>query len=127
MHNNHTLVWIDHTEAKLFDIGHTEADAQRIADAGPRRSVHSRRDHVERAESPDEHRFMLDIAGALANATGILIVGPGEARTELQSFLQSKFPGVAANIWAVEAIDHPSDPQLVAYGHTFFHREERMR
>lgn len=127
MHDNHMLVWIDHHEAKLFEIRRQPVDSVVVHDGGPLHHVHTKRDHVERARSADEHFFMQAIAAALADSAAILIVGPGQARTELASFLEKRFPLISQNVWAVEAMDHPTDPELVAYGHTYFHREERMR
>ena len=126
MHNNHMLVWIDHTEAKLFEIGRHPVDSQTILDAGAPHSVHRKRDHAERANSPDEHIFMEAIATALTESAGIVIVGPGQARTELASFLETRFPAISRNVWAIEAMDHPTDPELVAYGHIYFRKEEKM-
>lgn len=127
MHDNHMLVWIDHSQAKLFEIGRHPADSIVVHDAGPQHSLHRKRDHLERAGSSDEHIFMDSIAAALSDSAGILIIGPGQARTELASVLKDRFPLISKNVWAVEPINHPTDPELIAYGHAFFHKEERMR
>ena len=71
--------------------------------------------------------FLECVSRALTHAGAILIVGPGGARTELHKHLQHVHPQVAAKISAVEAIDHPSDGELLAHARRFFKADDRMR
>ena len=125
--HTHTLVWIDHTEAKLFDIGTPNAGTETIAEAGKSHSHRRDNDHLGHAQNANEHAFHAAVAKSLEGATGILITGPGQARTEFAHYLEAKAPAVSAKVWGVEPLDHLTDPQLIAHGRTFFTKEERMR
>ena len=50
----------------------------------------------------------------------ILIIGPASAKTELAKYLREKHPEVGQRIVAVEAADHPSDREIVAYAKQHF-------
>lgn len=119
--HGHILVWLDQQTARLFRIDRNGE----TTDAGPNQIVHHQ--WQSHAHSSDEKGFFSDIADGLAGAAGILITGPGEERSALSSWLTEKRPDIASNIWAVEAMDHPSDAQLVAHGRTYFSAEEKMR
>ena len=122
----HYLVWIDHREAKIFAIGLDDADDHTIVDKGPVHHVHRKPDHVERARSLAERTFLADIATALQPAKGIMIAGPAEARTELGDFLKDSFPEIAKHVWINEAMDHPTDPQLIARARSYFKSDVAM-
>ena len=61
-----------------------------------------------------------EIAAALNDAGEILIIGPASAKTELAKYLHEKHPAVGKRIVAVEAADHPTDRQIVAYAKQHF-------
>ena len=63
---------------------------------------------------------------ALAGAGTILIVGPAGAKTELaQPPGGARARSVEARA-GVEAVDHPTDGELVALARRFFHASDRM-
>lgn len=120
--HGHILVWLDHQSARLFRINQNSIET---AGTGPNQIVHHQREsHAGRA---NDKAFFSDIAEGLTGANGILIVGPGEERSALSKWLTERCPDVASNIWAVEAIDHPTDPQLIAHGNAYFSAQEKMR
>jgi hypothetical protein len=57
-------------------------------------------------------KYYDDILLSVRDAEEILIFGPGEARTELQSHLERA--GLGARIVGVEATDKMTEPQIVA-------------
>jgi hypothetical protein len=58
--------------------------------------------------------------------SGILITGPGNAKTELVEYIRVHDPKLMKVIGGVEAIDHPTDPQLVAYARKYLTVTDRM-
>lgn len=118
----HILVWLDQKSARLFRIDRNSLDA---AGAGPNQIVHHQTS--THAGPVEDKSFFSEIAAGLSGASGILIVGPGEEKTRLSKWLTDQSPEIAKNIWAIQAIDHPSDGQLVAHGRTYFSAEEKMR
>jgi len=123
---DHYLVWVDHREAKIFAVGIEESQTQTIDDQGPVHHVHSKPDHIERARSSAERTFLAEVANALLPAKAIMIVGPGNARTELGEFLKERFPAIAKPVWINEAADHPTAPQLIARARSYFRTEAGM-
>lgn len=120
--NGHVLVWIDQKSARLFRI---DRNSILTASEGPNQIVHQHsQGHADHAH---DKAFFSDIAEGLTGASGILIAGPGAERSALTTWLTERHPDIAGNIWAVEAIDHPTDAQLIAHGRAYFSAEEKMR
>lgn len=118
----HILVWLDQQSARLFRINHSSPDG---VEAGPQQIVHHH--GGSHAAPKDDATFFADIAEGLAGASGILIVGPGDMRFALSTWLSGHHPDTAGNVWAVRAIDHLTDPQLIAHGKAYFSAEVKMR
>lgn len=126
MTHYHALVWIDHREAKIFGIGLEESDLSKIDDHAPRHHIHRKADHVGLGTMPMDIHFLHDVAKALEPAQAILIAGPGRAKTDLASFLTEHYPAVGNHVRHIEAMDHPTDGELVAAARKYFHAEDRM-
>jgi hypothetical protein len=63
---------------------------------------------------------------ALAGASEILIVGPGQAKLELIKHINAHDHAVVDKVVGVETVDHPGDGQLVAYARKYFVARDRM-
>lgn len=70
--------------------------------------------------------FMNEVAHAVSQAGEILLIGPGNAKSEFTTYLDSHNPGLRAKILGVEAVDHPSDGEIVAYARKFFKPVDAM-
>lgn len=119
-------VWIDHYEAKIFSITAENADKSVVLDEQPKHHIHRKADHVHLGTEVMSPEFLEEVATALQPAKGILIGGPGKARTELAGYLTDKHPELAKRIWAIEPMDHPSDGELVAAARKYFQAATRM-
>jgi hypothetical protein len=60
------------------------------------------------------------VLDAVSDAGEILILGPSRAKAELAKNIREHNPQVGNRIVAVEAADHPSDPEIVAYAKRHF-------
>ena len=60
------------------------------------------------------------MTNAVSDAGEILIIGPSTAKTELAKYFRNHDPKVADRIVAVEAADHPSDGEIIAYARQHF-------
>jgi stalled ribosome rescue protein Dom34 len=126
MTNRHACVWIDHREAKIFTISVDDVDEIVIHDSRSPLHIHRRADHVHLGKQPPDGAFLEEVAGHLSAARGIIIIGPGTARTELASYLGDNHPQMAKRVWGIEAADHPTDAQLIASARKYFTAARRM-
>lgn len=56
----------------------------------------------------------------MSDAGEILIIGPAGAKTELAKYLREQASRVGERIVGMEAADHPSDREIVAYAKKHF-------
>jgi stalled ribosome rescue protein Dom34 len=121
----HAAVWIDHEEAKVFHVDSAEFDPSKIQ---PHHHVKRRSTvTVEHAHPADALHFFQAVEKALADVEEILIVGPGSAKLELIKHVHQHNHALAPRIVGVETVDHPTDGQLRAFAHKYFHAKDRLR
>jgi hypothetical protein len=131
--NSNVGVWVDHREAivvKLSDSGEETMHVKSGAESQLRRSG----DHTtgtfeplnvpsddtrERKFKAELNTFYDEVISHLRHALSILIIGPGEAKKELQNRMDAKHP-VAVHV-VVEAADSMTQPQIVARVRKHFH------
>jgi stalled ribosome rescue protein Dom34 len=117
----HALVWIDHKEAKIYRLD-SEVDPTTIKPSHHFKLTTT----AEHAHPADEHHFFRAIEEALGDVEEILITGPGGAKLELVKYAHKSDAGFERRIVGVETVDHPTDGELVAHGHKFFHGKDRL-
>ena len=122
----HVCVWLDHSGARLFQITAHEAESTSVEDTRPPHHLHRSADHLGLGKVPMQPQLLAQLAEKLQDAQAILRAGPGQAKFELQNYLQRHFPAVAARIWGVEPSDHPTDAQIVAWARSWFRAQDRM-
>ncbi|MGJ4947266.1 translational machinery protein [Bradyrhizobium sp. HKCCYLS20291] len=111
----HAIVWLDHSQAKLFHIGLTGADEVTLHPHLQTKHLHHKANVTGSGHAATDKHFLEEIAAALNDAGEILIIGPAGAKTELAKHLREKHPAIGKRVVAVEAADHPTDRQIVAY------------
>ena len=122
----HAVVWIDHKQARIFHFNVEDADRTVI------RPDHAVRD-VHRGERRTGHRiaedraFFEDVAGAIADAGAILILGPSGEKDEFAKFLADRHPSIRAHVEGVEKADHPTDGELLDHARRYLKAADRMR
>jgi stalled ribosome rescue protein Dom34 len=116
----HVIVWIDHSEARIFGIGREDAERRVIRTHSHQRHLHHKANSGDSGHAPIDKEFFERIAQSLLAAGALLIVGPASARTEFATFLKERHPQLAQKISAVEPLDHPGDGELVAIARKFF-------
>lgn len=122
----HALVWIDHQEAKVFHFNAVEAEREVVKSHHPHQHLHHKANARGSGHAPVEKDFLKRVAATLAPAGAILITGPGSAKTELATYIESEEASLAKRISGVETLDHPTDGALVALGRKFFRADDRM-
>ena len=120
---NHTVIWIDHSQARIFDF-----DAESVHEidvAAPHRHVHSKAAVSGRRE--DASGYYHDVAAQLGTDHELLVTGPSDAKLGLIKHIHAHHPALVANIVGVETVDHPTDGQIVAYAKKYFRAADRLR
>ena len=121
----HAIVWIDHKQARVFHFNVEEADRTVVKDHVVR-DLHSREKHTgQRIE--ENKPFFEDIAKAVADASGILIVGPAQEKDLFAKFLAEKHRSIRAHVEGVEKADHPSDGELLDFARRYVKASDHMR
>jgi hypothetical protein len=66
------------------------------------------------------------VAQAIGASTEILITGPAQAKEEFMAFLRSHEPRLATQVLGLEPLDHPSEPQILAFARRYFRAKDRL-
>jgi hypothetical protein len=122
----HALIWIDHQEAKIFRFGEEGNERKLVRSAHPHEHLHHKANERGSGHAAVDHGFLERVAQAVMTAGAILITGPASAKQELRSHIEQRHPLLAQRISGVEALDHPTDGELLELAHRFFKADDRM-
>jgi stalled ribosome rescue protein Dom34 len=122
----HAVVWIDHSEAKIFLLSRDGYDLSTISTQLPHHQIHNKAGTIEGKRAAPDQSYYRQIVAALEPAMEWLIAGPSSARDELASFVRNHEPRLATRIIGIEPADHPTDAEIVAHGRAFFKAADRM-
>jgi stalled ribosome rescue protein Dom34 len=126
-HHYHAVIWIDHHEARVFHFGPTDVEKLVLHPDHPTRHIHHKSNTIGSGHDSLDNGFLHAVAEAIADAGAVLVTGPANAKTELVKHIQHHDPKLMKLILGVETVDHPSDPQLVAFARKFFKAADRMQ
>lgn len=126
MSHYHAVVWIDHAEAHVLEFTSDVVERKRVRNPHAQQ-VHHKAGVIGGGKAAPDAGYLKDVAGALADAKEILVLGPGNAKLELLRYLHRHAPSVEANIVGVETADHPTDAQVVAHARKYFATVDRMQ
>jgi stalled ribosome rescue protein Dom34 len=118
-------LWIDHREAVIVAIAGEGEEIQRIhSDVEP----HDRFSANAPEGTPEDRRdrrfggflnqYYAEVIKAIREADSILIVGPGEAKGELEKWLEHE--NLSGRIVGIETADKLTEPQIVAKVRRYF-------
>jgi stalled ribosome rescue protein Dom34 len=116
----HAIVWIDHSQAKVFHVGLSGEDEVTLHPLMPTRHLHHKANSIGSGHVGFDKEFLAQVMNAVSDAGEILIIGPASAKTELAKYLREQHAAIGDRIVAVEAADHPSDREIVAYAKKYF-------
>lgn len=122
--SRHAAVWLDHSEAHLYEItpdDYRRSTVKAHGDARQHRKAGSVGDGRAHSDT-----FFHAVAQGLTDAHEIYVCGPGSAKTEFQKHVEKHDRQVAQRIVKVETVDHPSDGQIAAQARRFFKAFERI-
>lgn len=115
---HHALLWLDHSEARVFRF---EGDEVSKFDVKTKKH-----DHHAKGQGHTSHQFFDTVVANVRDAQRLLIVGPGNAKLEFIRYLHKSAHAVEEKVVGVETVDHPSDGELVKYARHYFEHSDRM-
>jgi stalled ribosome rescue protein Dom34 len=121
----HAVVWIDHHEARVFHFNASESDVVVIRPRDPVRKIHRKTHTIGAGHASEDREFLQDVTDAVADAGAILVTGPANEKTVLVEHIAKYAPALKARISGVEALDHPTDGEVIALARKFFWQDHQ--
>jgi stalled ribosome rescue protein Dom34 len=116
----HAVIWMDHHNAKVFHFNAHEEDHAQVHSHNTGLHLHHKANTIGSGHEVMDPAFMNEIVLAVSKAGEILLIGPGSAKTEFNTYLGTYSPSLKAKILGIHTVDHPTDPEIVAYARKFF-------
>ena len=117
---NHAVIWIDHHEAHVIHFNAIDSTVEKIKSSSKQSHLHHHRGTLGSGKAETSQSYLHDVLQSVAVAEAVLVVGPGSAKLELIKHAHHHDPKVAEKIVGVETVDHPTDPQLLAFARKYF-------
>jgi stalled ribosome rescue protein Dom34 len=117
---NNAVIWIDHSEAHVIHFNAEASESEVVKTTSTHPHLHHKSGSVGSGHADSDKHYLHAVIEAVADASEILVVGPGKAKLELLRHADKHDPKIAANIVGIETVDHPSDRQLLAYARKAF-------
>ena len=127
MTHSHAIVWMDSKEAHVFRFNAEDVERENIKAHNPFRKVHHKAGVIGAGHTAVDISFLDHIVDALRGTAEWLLVGPAQAKQELVRHLDKHLPHVRKTLVAIEAMDHPTDGELLAYARRSFKAIDRLR
>lgn len=115
----HAVVWLDHHSAQVLQFDAEHVQAQKV-----KAHRHHTRQHGSSVRT--EHEFFGEVCDALAGISEVLVTGSRTALADFRHYVVKHRPSVAPQIVGHEAVDHPTEGQLVALARQYFLKYDRM-
>ena len=111
------IVWLDHQEAHIY---HLDASGKQKEHLKKHTHQHSN-DHADARKHQEDEKFFHEVANKLKNPAEILIMGPGLAKNHFKTHLEKHHhAALASKVVGVEAVDHPTEKQMLDTARKFF-------
>ncbi len=118
--HNHSVVWIDHREARVCHFNAEDVDSLVVRPNDPHVHIHHKANTIGSGHAPEDKAFLQAVVDAIGGSKAILITGPGVAKTALVKHIARHAPALMEHIAGVETVDHPADKVLVAHARAYF-------
>lgn len=125
MARTHVCVWLDHSQAKIFELAATGDDFEVGSNDELQRLLRRSGDSSPDAASTPIDYFR-EIAAELKPYRAILIVGPDTARNEFAGYIVEHESLLRSRILGIEAMDGPTPNDVARSARKFFRVPDRM-
>ncbi len=119
--HSRAVIWIDHLTAKIFSMGLTGVTPSVVHAHLSSSHLHHKANTIGSGKVQEDPAFLEQAAKAVESCCEVLILGPGTEKTALLHRLQSLRPGMVLH---AEAIDHPTDAEIIALGRKHFRLDQ---
>jgi hypothetical protein len=126
MTNIYAVAWIDHDEAHIIHFNADESEELTLHSKHRKSHLHHKSGQIGDGRAPEDHTFYQEVSTALVGAEKILIVGPANAKSELEKHMRHHDKDLAACIVGVETVDHPTDGQILQLARKYFNVADRL-
>ena len=123
----HAIVWLDHHEATVIDYSLDDRHVVDIINERAPRKIHRKSGIPGPGREGDARPFFEEIVTALGTAEEVLVTGPGTAKTEFRHHIEAKHRPLLQRVVGWEALDHPSDGQLLTFAKQYFKKVDALR
>jgi stalled ribosome rescue protein Dom34 len=122
----HAVIWLDHSQARIFHF--SRDDVERLVAHATHKNPHQhhKRGSIGSGHAPEDRKYFEQVATLIEGSSEILVTGPGDAKLELVKHLQAHHRDLGAKVVGTEALDHPSDGQVLAYARKYFAAKDNM-
>lgn len=127
MPHNHAVVWIDHQAAHIIHFNADNSTVEVVKTNSTQSHLHHHQGTLGSGKASTSQSYLHEVVENLATAKEVLVVGPGSAKLELIKHIHTHDPAVTAKIVGVETVDHPTDPQLLAFAKHYFLKADQLR
>lgn len=126
MTHSHAIVWMDSKEARIFHFNATDVDTERFRAHNEFRQVHHKAGVIGAGRSAMDTAFFDHIIDSLRGTREWLLVGPANGKLALLEHIDKHMPWMRKSLAGVEAMDHPTDGELVDHARRAFKAIDRM-
>ena len=114
------VIWIDHLEAHVIHFDAESSTFEKVKTDSKQVHLHHHRGTLGSGKAQTSQSFLHEVLESVADVDDVLVVGPGSAKLELIKHAHRHDSKIAEKIMGVETVDHPTDPQLLAYARRYF-------
>jgi stalled ribosome rescue protein Dom34 len=118
---NDAIIFIDRREAKVFHFSAKDEVKLLFTHTAAQRKHHAA-DHEDGTAHAVDDEFLQRIVASLDHEGYSLIVGPGNSKFELQTYMQRHKPDLAERLSAVESLEDSKDSGILAVAREFFRK-----
>lgn len=126
MSTRHVAVWLDHNEARIFQITRNSFTEETLSSPHAHTKLHHHAGATTSGHAKEDQHYYHEIAKHLADAEEVLILGPANAKHELVKHIETHDHTLKSRIVGVETVDHPTDNQIAAHARKYFKKYDAM-
>ncbi len=124
--DHHAVVWIDHHFAEITRFDRHASTFELIHHRDAPHTIHHKAGTPGPGHVAEDAPYLAEVTQALRPVREILIIGPGQVKSQLQSYIERHAPDVAKRILGVEAADRLTPGEVLDHARRYFVRKDRM-